>query len=334
MNYNKTNQTVLDSIKYIFDNYLVTIINFFGSILNLFSAYIFKKILDSQIEQRNSSFSSNKRMYQYLFFKSISDSFSQIFMILSPFYFCEKFLISLTLVMNLWYIIFYWFIADCLTTVSGLLEIAATFDCYISINNRIKWIKEKKSFLTILFLIYFLSFCYHLFYFFMLNITKRVELNSLNQTITKYSVEYNFKTPFKELNYIESFFRGFVVLFLLLIINLAILIELKKASKRKDEFHSSSIRSVSSNTVTNNKVINKRKLCKSAERRKIMMIFTIFIIYFIGQTSYVINNFFSSEYLFKFSVFLFDFSYSIYFFVYLFFNLKFREIFLSIIKIC
>jgi hypothetical protein len=305
--------------------YLVPITAIIGSLLNLTCLIIFFKIIKR--DQRDRS-NSNSRMFQYLLLKAFCDFLTQFPLVIMPLYFCDNFLVSKSYVMQMVYILFYWYWPDSLSTSSGLFEIAATFDCAISIRNRIKWTKQRCVFNGIVWFCFFFPFIFHIFLFFKFSIVKSAGVYPDKIEYLINGTYFSSLTISDVFDVSESLIRDVFVLIVLLIINIFVLIELKRVRKRKIQLHKKE------NTTTE----NTQGSVSLAEMRKIKMIFVLCIIYFVFHTPYLVYTIhpilksfklkFWSQWL-AVSSFTFNTSYLFYFFIYFFFNLQFRKIFLS-----
>jgi hypothetical protein len=209
-------------------------------------------------------------------------------------------------------------------SLSIVFEIAATFDCYISINTKLKCCQTNLFF-------YLFSFCAVVVYFlvyliFPFRFVSKKEMATVNNnTITHYSNEISSfgETFYKfHLGFLDSLMRDFILFIIVVILNVMVLVSLIKATRRRRTLIPGS---------------NKILLTSSqrAERRKMLMILTTGINYMLGHLPffihYLLEEFFN-KYLncsFIFIVLFFHLSYVDGIVFYFLFNNIFRRILIS-----
>jgi hypothetical protein len=331
--FNKTENVSLESflefielLAYIYIRPSISVYNF---ISNLFCALILIEILKKYNQ-------SNSKMYYYFIFKSTCDMLVGLIETFYPLYGIKRLSVSQSYYIMVWYIYFHQYIVRTLILISGFCEVAASFDCAISIDRQLKWFHKWSSFFVITGLVVIFSFVFSLYSFFDFGIgVKGDEVNSsLNQTITLYKI---IEKPFYDsttsyyFHYINSFLKDVFTIVSLFIINLYILVKLRKIRKRKKRLL---------NLSKYDSMKTKPTRAEQAERRKLRMIFALCLIYVFGHLPnflYHFNLITSPNSYFLIVIFsladvLCYLSYGTPIFVYYFFNKQFKLILLR--KIC
>jgi hypothetical protein len=310
--------------------YLFPIISVFSFITNLICCITFYFILSSKVSVSSSVHKYSSQMYLYLLTKSLCDVISAFFVAFIPVHACRSCQISSSYISQIWFNWFYLYIAGVLFLSSGFLEVAATLDCALSIENKIKWFHKRTSFILITFFIFLFCFIFEIFNLFLYSITKKeiISLNNYkNESTFVYSSETtNFYNIYGfDFRLADCIFRDFLVVLLLFIINLYILLLLRQIRKKRQE----------QNLNKTNKKISKNE--KKAVSRKVTMIKVLGFIFFLGHLPLIItwthkkitcNRAESLDWLFfeDISNILHLLSYSIRIFVYFFFNTHFKSI--------
>lgn len=224
-----------------------------------------------------------------------------------------------------------------LTTFASLMEMFASLDCLITISgSRFKKMLSNKMLYisaTMSLILSFLLFSNNI-------IQKRIEL--INMTITtgpnesyqliyfynQYRVEgddQNQRFIMYSMQLVQAFFRDLLLMVLLIVINTAILGQLRKNTQRKKQ-------------MNNNTMTPAVKSAAQAERRKCIMIVSSGIAYFFGHVLYLsvicqaiyynkheqINPS-SWHFMFTLSYLLLQLNYSTSFYLYYFFNRQFKK---------
>lgn len=91
-------------------------------------------------------------MFKYLLSKALLDSLGFFCSLFETLYRCESCAgIPQSYVMQLWYVTCYYFINYVAVLAAGFLEVAATVDCYLTINKKLDCCRSKTSFYLVLF---------------------------------------------------------------------------------------------------------------------------------------------------------------------------------------
>jgi hypothetical protein len=296
--------------QYILAIYFQGALDIIGALLNYACIIIFHLIITKEKPKGN--------MYKYLMVKSINDAIFFSSDIFSVPYYCRSCSIKKSYIMQVWYVYFYSYGAEANLMFSGLIEIAATFDCLITIKNQLKCLMTRLAFYVILISMMTFSFLINIFYLWTINIVQVKE-----NTTTFYSVESVELNSFYSLSITKSVIRDFIVVILLVAMNLVILILMKNLTlNRKNRM---------SKTQKNSKLINN---AIEAEHKKIKMILTISLNYFLGHFLSIITNLpglitnqtFQCD-LVNIAWFMISLSSATPIFIYYFFNKTFRKYF-------
>jgi hypothetical protein len=236
--------------------FIIPILSIIGLITNILSSIVFSLII------KNGQRSNSDDMYIYLLLKSICEGLGCFFSIFGVLYSYGGTLTN-TFTMTVWYIWFKEYIIKALFMASSGFEIAATFNCAISIKKQMKWCEKKLSFwLWVLFIIV-LSFGVEMFGAFSYSMHRHTPIDEFNRTINTYFAWHNALYS-KRIKYGlgESIIKEVSFLIILLLLNIYILIKLIQIGRRKKKLTSTSINS------------------NRAEKRKIIMIMVLFNISF------------------------------------------------------
>jgi hypothetical protein len=316
-----------DIVKNFINDYLNRVIDLLGVISNGLCILVFSRILTCT---QQSSQLNNNNMFKYLLMKSIMDFMNS----LSNFFLfwhncsndCES---SKSFIVQIWHIWFYDYIEYILETLSSLFEIAATFDCYITINNKYEFCQSSLFFYSFSILVTIFWTIFYLIFPLGLVIKDKIEINPFNnETKHIYSVEDNdFANSqfYKKISIIDSLIRDGLFFIILIIINVKIFIILKRMSRQRQAL-----------TISDNLSILFRN-AEKAKRKKMQMIFAIGVNYSIGHFSFLIYN---ALYGFNFSlvscffvyfVLPYYITYTNNIFFYYFYNKIFKKFFVSLI---
>jgi hypothetical protein len=259
--------------------YIYVVFYLISFITNMICLIVFIKILKTMRNQ------SSNQMFKYLLIKSICDLLPGMFNLLEPFYYYP--VINQSYFMQVWFIWFNRYLSNVFYLASGLFEIAASFDCAISIENNLKWCRNKLSFIITTLVIF--TFCafflsYHVFSLKILRIT--FYQKDGNETRIKYFAYssaqlFKYRTSTIKLERIEIFIPDFVVLIILLTINIFIIFKMVQIRKRKSQLQNTRHVSVTA--------------AEKAEKRKIKMIIILCILYMFGHFLHSINHIFSQN---------------------------------------
>jgi hypothetical protein len=275
-----------------------------GIITNTLCIIVFIRILRRE--------NSNNQMFRYLLLKTIIDL---IYLICNIIY-CDNCKINNSLFMNIWYVWFYWYLGTVNQCISSFLEIAATFNCLISIKNNLKYLNTKKSFYIIsifIFVFNFISSSYIVLSF------RIVRINGTLSQFTTKNTDFFHSLTFIYLQYTTTVIRDLGPMIILVTLNTLILIQLRQVSQRRKSI----LKTL--NTVSN-------RLMRNAEANKTLMILFIGLNYIILHSPWMIyqlpiytKTFFTQYYLSNGSVFCYNLSFALPFFFYFAFNKTFRK---------
>jgi hypothetical protein len=295
-------------------NYLDRVILYSGTINTIVCIAVWAKIV------KTDSSANNSQMFRYLLLKSIIDVLIFLIRASEVIYFSEILHINQTLIMKIWFLWFYLYAQSVFVITSGMLEVIATFTCYIAISNKLEILKTKLSFYMISLTIILSASLFNIYILFSENIVRDESLNGTNS----YSLnETNFyRTNFYEnLQHINRILKDIVPLIGLVIFNTLIFVILHKTSKNKK-------------VLLSNKPITGQIVSTAlhAEVNKFKMILLVSLNYIIFRLPYVVLRLRSRKrdnevecYYHIFSIFLYDFSFYLPIFFYYSFNKKFEK---------
>jgi hypothetical protein len=237
--------------------YLLNTINIVGLLLNIICVSIFFKIIKQEHNNQG-------HFYKYLFIKSISDCFFFIVNLPVLFYFKDD-TIDKSFIMQVWYIVGYFYLFTVFSQISIWIEICALIDCLCLVSMKFQWHKSKLCFkiVTISIIMIFLVFYIPL-------LSKMKIEKKLNG-----GYRVNRTTDLMKSSIIKYFFvisRDLLPFCLSLILNLFILWFIKKSTLRRRRIGNATESSVTNQT--NNLILRSI----NAEKNKIkMIIFTTFL---------------------------------------------------------
>jgi hypothetical protein len=293
--------------------FIIPILSIIGFVFNILSTIVFSLIIKNG--QRDD-------MYKHLLLKSICEALACFFSSFYPLYYYGGTL-SFAYIVIIWYIWFERYVIPVLFMASVGFEIAATFNCAISIEKRMKWCEKRLSFWLWVFFIIISSFGVEIYPPFTYSIMKVDYQNEFNETFSQYGIlSESFTLKMKRFGLAESIIKEIMFLLILLSLNIYILVKLFEIGRRKKRL-----------TTNSSNARNSRK----AENRKIIMIIVLFLTFLLGHLPNVIyfavNNGIYDYFWFQFKLYGLIFlylSYSTSFFVYFAFNNTFRGLFLKI----
>jgi hypothetical protein len=297
--------------------YLSLIVNVIGTFLNLINVCVYCIILKRTKPERH--------MIRYLLAKSGCDLLITFLTCFNPFLIWDPTL-EYKFFRNVWSLFIYEYTSRALMLTSSFFEVAATFDCAISIQNKMKWCAKRTSFYVTLVIVIVVSFLFMAYIPVFEKIYKLKKVNNLNQTITiyiSYYTEFIFDHPYIISIYlkVESYLRGLILLLILVAINIYILFIMFKVRKRKEMLTSNS-RNIGINPLISS--------AEKAERRKIKMIIFLLFLYFFGNFLTFILYFISDNTLYYFCFIFADLfiylAYALPFVGYFLFNTNFKLI--------
>jgi hypothetical protein len=224
--------------------------------------------------------SSQGNMFKYLLMKSLMD----LLHILPEYLYysyslCESSKKLSCVVISIW---LYEYFEFAIKILSILFLIAATFECYLKINKKLKFCQNNLFFFIISITLIVISFLLYLIFSFQYTIKKTIRINRVNNKTTIYYSYYLSKFGIKlenlNLYFLNSLTRDFTLLVILVILNVLIIITLIEKIKI--------IRNLAGNTNIDNNSIQKKE-CK-----QMIMIIAIGFNYMIGHLPFFIFYFF------------------------------------------
>jgi hypothetical protein len=303
--------------------YVSRIFNYLSVIFSCISAFIWLRVIRNEQQQQQQQ--QKGQMFKYFFVSSIVEAI--FFIIGSPDadYYKDDKLAEESFAWNVWYIYFYTYTYLSLVTTSNYMELAATFDCYIVIKNKFKFMHTKKCFNIILTTIIVSSFIIHFSY--LLSYVIRVEYISNNNGTTDNAttIHYEYHRSFMNRDILPSIIRYDVFisvvrealpLVLLVLVNILIFKTLRQVMIKKRE-----IQNRNNDTSITNVELNKLKMiiaiCLDYYVLRTPM--ALYYILYINVESVIWNCLYFYGYAF------YILSYSLKFFIYYFFNKKFKQ---------
>jgi hypothetical protein len=301
---------------------IVPIINIMSFLMNFICVLVFLKVLKNKRSANEPA--SSSIMYKYLLLKSICDTVSSIIQ-MTVLIFKENNYYGY-LIRSIWSLVFYLYFSQSFYLASGFFEIAATFNCAVSIENKLKWLQTKLSFYITTIGLFAFCFVYQSFYFIFKHIqTKELINNStvtifyfINDSFLYYKTEQNFE-------FSTSIIRDLVCLLILIILNAFILFKMIQIRRRRSHLQS--------NSQSANQLNSRR-----AEHRKIKMILFLFIVYALGHLPFTLVHLnlldpIIRNYVIYYAKIFLAISYSTSFFIYFFFDKKFNSVIMPIFSV-
>jgi hypothetical protein len=308
------------SFVYITTFYVDRIFNYSSVIFSFLSAFIWLRVIRNEQQQQQKG-----QMFKYLFVSSLVEAIYFILGSPDADYYSNIKNMTESVAWNVWFDYFYIYFYLSLVSISNYLELLATFDCYIVIKNKFRFMQTKKFFNITLSAI--LPVCFILNSNYILERNRMVKINDTVNNGTIFNVSYHLDyvsylvnddltIPIGYYRVILSFTREALPLILLLIVNILILKTLKEVMKKKREIQNRK------NDITTSK----------AELNKLKMIIAICLDYYLLRTPLIIyyvikidlnNILWYCLYYYGYASYIL--SYSLKFFIYYFFNKKFKE---------
>jgi hypothetical protein len=319
MNNSNSVTCLYSSILDLFSRYLENVLNIFGIIANGLCFIIFIKIVKRRQLHSN--------MFKYLLMKSLIDCLNFLSNSFQYLFYCSNCRTSSSYLIVVWYIWVYNYFQSITEVGSGIFEIIATFDCFITISSTFKWCQNNLFFYLFTILSILLVSIYLLIYPFGFVISKKIQSN-VNTSFTIYFYEYNDfgeSSVYSDLAAANAIVRDGVFLIILLSLNLMILISLKKTTERRRIL------------TKNNTNQNLLSASQNAENKKLIMVLAIGLNYTIGHLPYfvwTIMTLFFNDYgtcYYKFVYFVYLMSYADGIFFYFFFNNIFKRFLIGFI---
>jgi hypothetical protein len=300
-----------------------------GVFTNGICIVVFSLIIKRTQQSSSSSRTQGNNMFKYLLIKSIMDFVYCLSESLLYFRICRGSYQSLAcLVTSLW---FYDYLYHSIVFLSIVFEIAATFDCYISINRKLKCCQTNFFFNSFSFVSIIFFMLITLIYPLKFKIEKTITTDLLNnKTLFQYNIAYSKfgeATSERTLIFVESLIFDFIMIIILLVFNVIILFSLFETTKRR--------RILAGNNNNNNTLLTASQ---NAERKKIIMIVSTgfnygvgHFIFFGSSIVYFINRV-SSYCLFDYTLVFYVVTYTDSIIFYFFFNNIFRKILIGFLK--
>ena len=210
-------------------------------------------------------------MYKYLLVKAVYDGTNFIFAIFEFAYFSDGHGTTRnSYILQIWYIWFYFYGRLICQLCSGFMEVAATFDCYITINKRCDCCLKRFCFWVVVVVSMLYSAIYYSYFLFIREIVP-INIGNLSKEESLYKLE---TTPFyyssakTYLNLIHALVRDLVILIALIVLNVLILWSLVKSTKRKRRLGASNAQIQQS---------------EKAKRKKVLMVFFTGLCFGVGH---------------------------------------------------
>jgi hypothetical protein len=298
--------------------YLLNTLNILGFFLNIFCVVILYKIVKR--EQNNQG-----HLFKYLFIKSISDCLFCLVNIPNIFYYTKDLVKSESFIMQVWYIVGYFYCYALFSEISIWFEIYALIDCLCLVSMKFQWHKNKLCFkIVALTLITFFTIFY-VPLFIKMEIVKK-----LNGNYEIRNTEFGKSVNMEYYLIVHSILRDVLPVCISFILNSFILCYIKKSTFTRQRIGAMN----NSSDVTNqaNKLVAKSI---NAERNKIKMIFftSCMHVFHIPIIFYNLNLFnVQSSFMFQqLCVFFADLYFATPIVSYIGFNNTFRKYFLKIV---
>lgn len=339
----------------VIENFLIPIITGIGIVTNTLCIVVFAKVIKD--ETKNTS----GHMFKYLLCKAIHDDIQFICSIFSVLYYCTTCASYGTYAAQIWYIWFYWYMTYINSVCSGFLEVAATFDCLITINQKMTFCKKTIWFVLVVLgtLLYTgLFYTFKLFEFHIGKYPKEDHGHHENSTASGYYYFYEYTSfhnsqPDKAFKVVHGVTRDVITLVVIVILNGLILISVKNKMARKKKLTSISVGTANQNasktessmtqhptaTFSVNGAPKTREKLSRADRaaaKATTMVIMIGVNYLIGHGlmfvyyCFLINPSVFKSCLFNLALALLFLSFATPFFIYLFFNKNFKAKFLEV----
>jgi hypothetical protein len=330
---NKTESEPFTRIKcsnqFINDLYKYTdrVIYFLGIVFNILNIIVFIKIIKKTHQNRTNT----NQMFKYLLVKSINVAIYFIICVFDLAFYCTDCEVKRTYLIQLWFKWLYWYIAPSLLSNSSMLEAISSFECFLGLKNKWRFLSTNAAFCTITIAITLFNLTLYSYSLFEVSITRNITINSQNETIKFYiSVSREFAYS-DEFELAISFTRDILPMIILILFDSLILGIIRQTTKRRRNL-----------TIPRSSNSNQNQLIASAQRAQTNIIKTILamgINYTILHIPLVIYylpfnliNKTSRDCLRPFAWMAYEFSLTNTFFIYFLFNQTFKKYIFSIIK--
>jgi hypothetical protein len=293
-----------------YNNYIEKSIGAISFILNSTCMIVFIKIV------RNTP---KEDIYRYLLFKSIIDILISLRITFKSVIDCKKCESEKSYSLKVFYLIFFIYIEYAAELVTILCQILASFNRYRVISQAFNFFDKFSYKIAI---VAITEFCL-LFYVYLFVEYKIIEKTDQNGTTIAYIIQDGYLgTTGIALGYVHSVMRNVICVLIVFILNISTLYFVIKALRKKKYL-----------VKETNKVQNKKTLTKTekVELRLTLMIMVTSLVMFIAYgMSFIkwlkIENVSTNKCFITFNYMIYWLSFVFYFFIYLYFNLKFQKI--------
>lgn len=155
----------LTSLLRVLRKYVMPSESIFGILTNSACVYVFVRILCNE--------KLNGHMFKFLLLKAIHDLIQFILQVFEPLYYCETCSTYQTYSAQVWYIWFYYYVEAVNELCSGFFELAAAFDCFIIVNNKLEFMRKNVYFYVISTVITLYSLVFYIFFLFTFRIVHK-----------------------------------------------------------------------------------------------------------------------------------------------------------------
>ncbi len=218
------------------------VLSLLGCLFNAFNVLIFSQILF------HNGYESH--MFKYLWVKAINDTIHFCLNSFEFFYFCGSVCINTgkNLIFQIWFVYLYEYAETALEITSVYLDIAAAFDCYITVNNKLPFCRTRAFFYIICIFIYafFGTFCLYLIFDYKI-FKIGVDASDVNATTNKNSLYDCAKTNFYESDVDRIFkaaqtvLRDVLPLIALVVLNLLLWFTIHQSTLRRKNMRQGNI---------------------------------------------------------------------------------------------
>ena len=284
--------------------YLMPLVSLIGILSNGLSTIIFHNILSDKTKKFVFLYS-----FKCLQAKSLYDLSLFLIHIFIPIYYVDSSANSLGSIV--WYIYFYNYGESVFLFVSNIFEIISMLDFYTIISNKSNIIKQFRFIYVFLFVSIF---------GFLFNILILFRYQIVNTSNGYRDIKSNFYSTQLDryLRFVETFIRDILSLMIIFLINLMMIVKMKKASVKRQSL----------------KLVNSVNLINKAHRKAFLMVFVVSLIYLIGRIPLMVYYLPFEKYetslwqcYYNWSLLPYYLSYSLNIFIYYFYNKHFRDYF-------
>lgn len=282
------------NLLYVLNSQLVPVLSGIGIVTNTYCVIVFARII--YFEKQNG------HMFRYLLVKAVHDAIQFCIQVFAPLYYCVSCSTYQTFSAQVWYIYFYYYV-ECINEMcSGALDVAATFDCLITINKKMAYCQKIMFFYLVTFITFLYSAIYYIFFIFNFEIVAKARLDPndvyTNMTGSK-PVEY-FVYEYTEfsktslntgLRLWHGLSRDVIIIVLLVVLNIMILITMKRSTRKKKKLLltntsqvATRVEQTNSQPSSSHKKPSSLATAQDAERNMTLMIVLSGVNYFIGHS--------------------------------------------------